>query len=150
MQQLNTQQQQALMSDYLQKGWKQEVMEFSSAHLEPGYIIGLIDVKYFQMPGDDEFHFSAQSAMIWISQLGIIYGCWDNQLETKADEVYLRDIDLKFKRTINKTEQVSFEGFFPKHCKKKLSEGLVYYKDAKIIVESGAFIGSASFMVPLK
>lgn len=51
MQQLNTQQQQALMSDYLQKGWKQEVMEFSSVHLEPGYIIGLIDVKYFQMPG---------------------------------------------------------------------------------------------------
>ena len=150
MQQLNTQQQQALMSDYLQTGWKQEVMEFSSVQLESGYIKGLIDVKHFQMPGDGEFHFSAQSAMIWISQLGIIYGCWDNQLATKAGEVYLRDIDLKFKRTINKTEQVSFEGYFPKHCKKKLSDDLVYYKDAKIIVESGAFIGQASFMVPLK
>ena len=150
MQQLNTQQQQALMSDYLQTGWKQEVMEFSSVQLESGYIKGLIDVKHFQMPGDGEFHFSAQSAMIWISQLGIIYGCWDNQLATKAGEVYLRDIDLKFKRTINKTEQVSFEGYFPKHCKKKLSDDLVYYKDAKIIVESGAFIGHASFMVPLK
>lgn len=80
-------------------------------------------LNIFKCQEDGEFHFSAQSAMIWISQLGIIYDCWDNQLETKADEVYLRDIDLKFKRTINKTEQVSFEGFFPKHCKKEIIRG---------------------------
>lgn len=147
--QLTRTQQQAYMSDYLQKGWKEERMAFASVNLEPGYIDGKIDVNQFQIMGDGQFHFSAQSAMIWISQLGIIYGCWDNQLTQKAGEVYLRDLDIKFKRTINKTESVRFEGFFPKYCKKQLSENLVYYKNAQICVESGAFTGSASFMVPI-
>lgn len=150
MVQLGLEQVQAYMSDYLQNGWREEQMEFAYVALEPGYLDARVDVKHFHMPGDGRFHFSAQSALIWISQLGIIYGCWDNQLEEKAGEVYLRNIDISFRRSINKTEQVRFEGFFPKHCKKKLSEELVYYKDAQIYIESGAFTGNASFMVPLR
>ena len=149
MTQLSQEQQQAYMSDYLVNGWREEQMTFSSVTLEPGYIDGRIDVLYFQMPGDGQFHFSAQSAMIWISQLGIIYSCWDNQLEEKVGEVYLRSLDLKFKRPINKTQQVRFEGYFPKHCKKQISDNMVFYKNAKIHIESGAFTGSASFMVPI-
>ncbi|RZM76465.1 hypothetical protein [Pseudoalteromonas rubra] len=146
--QLTQAQQRAYMSDYLENGWREERMSFSSVSLEPGYIDGRINVEHFQMPGDGRFHFSAQSAMIWISQLGIIYGCWDNQLSKKAGEVYLRDLDIKFKRTINTTEEVRFEGFFPKQCKKRLSDNLVYYKNAQIHVEGGAFTGTASFLVP--
>jgi len=142
-------QQCAYMSDYLEHGWKEEKMTFASVNLKPGYIDGKIDVNQFKVMGDGKFHFSAQSAMIWISQLGIIYGCWDNQLTKKMGEVYLRNFDITFKQTINKTESVRFEGFFPKHCKKQLSENLVYYKDAQIHVESGAFTGSASFIVPI-
>ncbi len=147
--QLTKAQQQAYMSDYLENGWREERMALDSVTLEPGYIDGKINVNQFRAMGDGQFHLSAQSAMIWISQLGIIYGCWDNQLTEKAGEVYLRDLDIKFRRTINKTECVRFEGFFPKHCKKQLSENLVYYKNAQIHVESGAFTGSASFMVPI-
>lgn len=142
-------QQRAYMSNYLENDWKEEKMAFASVTLEPGYIDGKIDVNQYKMMGDGKFHFSAQSAMIWISQLGIIYGCWDNQLSHKVGEVYLRSLDITFKRVINKTESVRFEGFFPKHCKKKLSEKLVYYKDARIHIEAGAFTGSASFMVPI-
>jgi len=146
--QLSQEQQQAYMSDYLENGWREERMSFSSVFVESGYIDGRINVEHFQMPGDGQFHFSAQSAMIWLSQLGIIYGCWDNQLSKKVGEVYLRDLDIKFKRTINTTKEVRFEGFFPKHCKKQLSPGLMYYKNAQIRVEGGAFTGTASFLVP--
>ncbi|QBF32653.1 hypothetical protein [Thalassococcus sp. S3] len=149
MVELTTAQQRAYMSDYLENGWQNEKMTFASVSLEPGYIDGKIDVEKYSMMGDGKFHFSAQSAMIWISQLGIIYGCWDNHLPKKVGEVYIRNLDITFKRVINKTEKVRFEGFFPKHCKKKLSDNLVYYKDARIHVESGAFTGSASFMVPI-
>lgn len=146
--QLTQQQQRAYMSDYLENGWRKEKMSFSSVVVAPGYIEGKVDVEQFQMPGDGRFHFSAQSAMIWISQIGIIYGCWDNQLSEKVGEVYLRDLDLKFKKTINSTRAVRFEAFFPNHCKKRLSNDLVYYKNAQIRVDGGAFSGSASFLVP--
>ncbi|MFC3032703.1 hypothetical protein ACFOEE_09235 [Pseudoalteromonas fenneropenaei] len=147
--QLSAAQQRAYMSDYLTNGWREERMSFSSVSLEPGYIEAKVNVEHFQMPGDGRFHFSAQSAIIWLSQLGIIYGCWDNQLAAKAGEVYLRDLDLKFKRTINTTQEVRFEGIFPKYCKKQLADGLVYYKNAHFRVESGAFTGTASFLVPI-
>ncbi|MGB0859092.1 MAG: hypothetical protein ACPGSJ_03915 [Pseudoalteromonas spongiae] len=147
--QLTQAQQRAYMSEYLENGWREEKMSFSSVEIKPGYIRAKINVDHFQMPGDGQFHFSAQSAMLWISQLGIIYGCWDNQLPEKAGEVYLRDFDIKFKRTVNSLTEVKFEAFFPTHCKKALSKELVYYKNAQFSIEDGAFTGSASFLVPV-
>lgn len=139
----------AYMSDYLESGWKTEKISFGSVNLEPGYIDAKINVDEFSMMEGGKFHLSAQSAMILISQLGIIYGCWDNHLAKKMGEVYVRNLDITFKREITKTESVRFQGFFPKNCKKKLSNKLVYYKNAQINVEAGAFTGSASFMLPI-
>lgn len=137
------------LSSYLLNGWQEERMEITSVSLAQGEITGWIDVLEYPMPTDGQFHFSAQAAMQWVSQLGIIYGCWDNELSEKAGEVYLRNISLHFNRAISKTRNIEITLRFPASCQRRLSGSRVYYKQAHIDVENGAFDGRGSFLVPI-
>lgn len=139
----------ACMSDYLRGGWQQEQMSFSSVQVEQGRIVGELNVQHFPMPDDGRFHLSAQSAINWMSQLGIIYGCWDNGLARKAGEVYLRSMALSFHRPVAKTEGIMMEVHFPEHCRRVLANNSVYYKQVLFSIEDGAFVGEGSFILPL-
>lgn len=137
------------LSEYLLHGWQREAFSLDHVDVEPGRIAGYINVDRFHMPIDGAFHLSAQAALVWISQLGIIYGCWENQLPRKLGEVYLRDVSLRFNRPVRRTRQICFRGRFDSRKPRRMPDGTVYYKQAQIDVDDGAFAGFASFIVPI-
>lgn len=140
--------QRSYMSDYLQHSWKQEKMDFSSVMVEPGKIIGLLDVHEYTIGGDGDFHLSAQAAMAWMSQLAIIYGCWDNKLPQKIGEVYLRNMQLRFFRPVRKTRNILISAEIPPNGRRVLPDKSVYYREMLFSVEDGCFYGTGSFILP--
>ena len=140
--------QKSYMSEYLESTWKLEKMAFRSVSVERGTIVGLLDVKEYAIDDDGEFHLSAQAAMAWMSQLAIIYGCWDNNLPKKVGEVYLRKMQLDFYRPVRKTCAIHISGSVPPNGRRVLPDESVYYRDVKFSIEQGAFSGTASFIVP--
>jgi hypothetical protein len=140
---------QAYLSDYLVNGWKEEVLSLGNVEVEAGRIAGYINVDRYPAPSDGRFHLSAQTALVWISQIGIIYGCWENRLPRKMGEVFLRDVQLNFNRTINRTREICIMGEFRERNRRELRNKCVYYKNAHIDVDHGSFTGTASFVVPV-
>lgn len=148
MHELNVDVQKSYMSEYLESTWKREKMAFRSVKVAPGKIIGLLDVQECVLGGDGEFHLSAQAALAWMSQIAIIYGCWDNHLPEKAGEVYLRKMQLSFFRPVRKTQAIEICANIPLNKRRSLPDKSVYYRDVEFAIEGGAFIGSGSFIVP--
>lgn len=145
---LDVAQQEAFMSDYLQRDWKEEEMSFRSVSVGTGEIVALLDVHHYRQPADGRFHLSAQSALLWMSQLAIIYGCWDNKLPKKMGEVYLRSMTLAFNKPVTKTHAIEISANVAPECRRALPGGSIYYRDVKFLVEAGAFTGKGSFIVP--
>lgn len=150
MHKLNSDVQQCYMSEYLQHTWKQERMSLSSVMVESGRIVGLLDVHEYAVAGDGHFHLSAQAAMAWMSQIAIIYGCWDNGLPEKMGEVYLREMQLRFYRPVRKTEAIQISAKIPAGGRRVLPDKSVYYRGMEFSIEEKSFYGTGSFVLPTK
>jgi hypothetical protein len=133
------------MSDYLTDGWKKDELSLVSVDLVPDKVTGIFRVKDYYMPSDDIFHLTVPLAFIWIAQLAIIFACWDHKLPKKSGEVFLREINIKCTRMINKTENILFE-LAP--TKKNYHGNLVYYTGI-INIENDAWVGEGKFIFPL-
>lgn len=140
----------AYRSPYLDGGWKDEAFSLAEVDIMPGRITGRLDLVSAGPPADGEFHLSAQAALVWISQLGIIYACWENALPRKMGEVYMRDLSLCFHRPVTRTQGIEFEVSFPGRCRRVLSAETVFYRKVPIRVDRDAFVGTASFVLPLQ
>lgn len=136
------------LSDYLLKGWKEEALTLQRVEVDDGHVAGYIDVDHFPQPGDGVFHLSAQTALVWIAQIGIIYGCWENDLPRKMGEVFMRDLSLRFHRPVHRQSGIRIAGRFDARGRRVLPDRSVFYKGVQVDVDGGAFTGTASFIVP--
>ena len=134
-----------MLSAYLSGGWRDDDLQLKSVDLEPDSITALLRVKRFFIPGDGRFHLSVPQAFIWIAQLALIHGCWDNHLDRKPGEIWIRSITLECKRPISNVEEISLQ---LKSTSKRLVKGGVFYSGV-ISVDHGAFVGSGRYVFPL-
>lgn len=138
----------AYRSAYLDDGWLAERFELASVDVEPGRACGIINLQHSAATADEAFHLSAIAALRWISQLGIIYACWEQSLPRKAGEVYLRDLALRFRDPVTRRHGIRIEVAFPKHARRRLPAAM-YYRQVAIDVDAGAMTGTASFLLPV-
>lgn len=132
------------LSAYLMDGWQQDRFVLSSVDIAANQIVGELCVQDYFMPGDGVFHFAVPHAFIWLSQLAIIYACWEHGLAEKSSEAYLREINLQCRRKIT-AQRIDLR----LTCRKKryLPDGVFYI--GEIDVGAGAFAGSGKFIIPL-
>jgi len=134
-----------MLSAYLSGGWRDDDLQLKSVDLEPDSITALLRVTRFFVPGDGRFHLSLLQAFIWVGQLALIHGCWDNHLDRKPGEIFIRSITLECKRPISNVEDLSFH---LKTTSKRLVQGGVFYSGV-ISIGHGAFVGSGRYVFPL-
>lgn len=137
------------LSDYLMRGWKEEDLRLQRVEIDDGHVAGYVDVDHYPPPGDGVFHLSAQTALVWIAQVGIIYGCWENNLPCKMGEVFMRDLSMRFNRPVHRCQAIRIAAKFDSSTRRVLPDSSVYYKNAQFNVDDGAFTGTASFIVPI-
>jgi hypothetical protein len=126
-------------------GWRQDEFALDAVDVEPGCIRGVIRPVKFFLPSDGMFHLTVPSAFIWVAQLGIIYGCWDQNLARKPGEIFIRDIHLRCRRPVTVTTGIEF--VLPVVSKRPVSDGIFYR--GSISVDRDAFVGEATFVLPL-
>ena len=95
-----------LLSDYLDSGYKKDVVKIRRIIVDPPSATATLDVLDYFMPGDGEYHFTSIHAMIVVSQIGIVLAIKDNELEAKPGEIYMREFTILCRRKINKTEGI--------------------------------------------
>jgi len=136
---------QPFLSPYLMAGWRKDCFALDSVDVEPGYIRGVIHAAEYYESAEGEFHLTVPSVFIWVAQLAIIYGCWDQKLSKKPGEIYVRDIRLKCKRAITSPKQLEFVLLLA--SKRNVPEGVFY--SGTISVDRDAFVGDGRFVLPL-
>jgi hypothetical protein len=134
-----------MLSAYLLGGWRDDDLQLKSVDLEPDSITALLRVTRFFLPGDGRFHLSLLQAFIWVGQLALIHGCWDNRLDRKPGEIFIRSMTLECKRPVSNVEDLSFH---LKSTSKRLVKGGVFYSGV-ISIDHGAFVGSGRYVFPL-
>jgi hypothetical protein len=133
------------LSGYLQSGYKKDTLTYDVVEITGDVIGASISISDYYLPDDGEFHFTVTLAFVAIAQLGIVFGCLDNNLPKKASEIYLREVALKCRRPIKKTTGIEVQ--LALVGKKPVTNG-VYY-NGEIDIERKSFVGSASFVLPL-
>jgi hypothetical protein len=133
-------------SNYLQGGYKEDVLELEFVEVLGQSITGYLSVKECFIPGDGQFHLTVPLVFVWIAQLGIIHGCIENELPRKEGEIYLREIQIKCRRPVNKTKGIKITLTTTK--RKHVPEGIFYY--GIIDVDDKAFVGYGSYILPIK
>lgn len=133
------------LSPYLMGGWRQDTLVLETVDVDDGYVRGTVCAVEFFLPGDGRFHLTIPSVFIWVSQLAIIYGCWEQKLPRKPGEIYVRDIQLKCKRPVNDPRQIDFE--LTLASKRAMPEGI--FSSGNISVDRGAFVGKGRFVLPV-
>jgi len=96
------------LSPYLMGGWRRDDLVLESVDVEPGRIGAVVRVAECFLPSDGVFHLTVPSVFIWVAQLAIIYGCWEQKLSKKPGEIYIRDIHLKCRSPVTSTEAIEF------------------------------------------
>ncbi len=144
LERLTPQQLEPYLSGYLMGGWREDDLVLDSVEVERGRIRGMISARAFYMPGDGTFHLTVPSVFIWVSQLAIIYACWEQCLPRKPGEIYVREIDLKCRRPVTSPRDIRFS--LTLTSQRRVPEG-IYYCGA-ISVDDGAFIGDGRFILP--
>jgi hypothetical protein len=133
------------LSAYLTGGWRKDEFILDSVEVEQGRIRGLVRAVEYFLPSDGAFHLTAPSVFIWVAQLAIIYGCWEQKLPKKPGEIYVRDIHLKCKRPVRSTSGIEF--VLTLLSKRQVPEGVFYA--GSISVDQEAFVGEGTFVLPL-
>lgn len=115
-----------------------------SVDVEPGRIHGMLRAVEYLPDSHGAFHLTVPVVFIWVAQLAIIYACWEHDLHQKPGEIFVRDIQLKCKRSVVTPEQIQIVLSLDS---KRTVEGGVYYAGS-ISVDQDAFIGAGRFVLP--
>jgi len=135
---------QPFLSEYLTDGYKNEEARLKQVRLGKNFVIGDLQIeKGFVSDNTEGYHLTLAMVNIWVSQISIIYGCWDNGLPRKEGEHFLREFYIKCKKEVTVYEtEIKLEVIT-----KKVKNPWVYYK-MKFSVNNGAFEGTGSFVMP--
>jgi hypothetical protein len=126
-------------------GWRKDSLKLDAIDIEPGCIRAILHATDFFVPSDGVFHLTVPAVFVWVAQLAIIYGCWEHNLPKKPGEIYIREIDLKCKRTVKAVEGIEF--VLTLLSQRKVPEGIYYH--GSISVDRDAFVGEGRFILPL-
>jgi hypothetical protein len=133
-------------SNYLQGGYREDVLQLDYTEIIKDSITGYLSVKQCFLPTDGEFHLTVPLTFIWIAQLGIIFGCVENNLPQKQGEIYLREIQIKCYQPVNKKEGIKIT---LSKVKSVLLPNGIFYKGI-VDVENKAFVGYGTYILPVK
>ncbi len=134
-----------MLSEYLAGGWRDDNLELQSVDVEPGAIAASLRVTRHFTPGDGRFHLSVPQAFVWISQLAIIHGCWDNRLVKKPGEILVRRIAIACKSPVHDIENISF--VMKLISKRAVPDGMFY--SGEISINDRAFVGIGKYVFPM-
>lgn len=143
--QLTSEQIAPYLSGYLMGGWREDELRLASVEVERDRITGSIDAVRHFAAGDGEFHLTVPQAFIWVAQLGIIHGCWDNQLTKKPGEIYLREIGLQCRSPVRSPRGI--EVTINITARRKVPGGCFY--QGTLAIDGEAFVGEAKYVLPL-
>lgn len=133
----------SLLSPYLRDGYKDDDYEFTSVMIGEGIAIGTVKANKFFQHLDGASYLSAPMAVIWVSQLGIIYSFHDIGVPRKDREDYLKDFSLKCRERIIDLNEVLLE---LEVTSKEERNGRIHYR-AKLDIDVGSFIGEMSWFM---
>lgn len=98
-----------LVSEYLASGYRTDELLLNRVLLDDERILASVKVSQFFMPGDGQFHLTTMMAIIWLSQLGIVYSCLDNGLKSKEHEFYMREFRVRCRKRILELNDILLE-----------------------------------------
>lgn len=143
---LSTEQIQPFLSPYLMRGWRTEEVVLDAVEVEAGRIRGVLRARAYQPDANGAYHLTVPVVFIWVAQLAIIYACWEQDLDRKPAEIFVRDIQLKCRRSVATPEHI--EIVLSLNSKRSVEGGLFYA--GSISVDQGAFTGEGRFVLPLE
>lgn len=133
------------LSPYLMGGWRTDDLVLERVSVEPCRISAAVRVARYFPPSDGVYHLTVPSAFIWIAQLAIIYGCWEQKLTSKPGEIYVRDIRLKCRSPVTETEIIEFA--IVGIASRPVPDGRFY--TGNISIDRGSFTGQGRFVLPM-
>ncbi|MBL9123445.1 MAG: hypothetical protein JNG90_07410 [Planctomycetaceae bacterium] len=133
------------LSGYLMGGWREDELRLMEVDVARDRITGIVDAVRHYAPSDGQFHLTVPQAFLWISQLGIIHGCWDHELERKPGEIYLREIGLQCRAPVRQT--CGIEVTIHITGRRRVPQGCFY--QGTVAIGGAAFVGEAKYVLPL-
>lgn len=126
-----------LCSPYLTGGYKGDDFHFTNVMIGDGVAIGTVHANDVFQHADGGSYLSAPAALIWMSQLGIIYSFLDLGVPRKDREVYLRNLTLDCRKRVVELEEILVE---LQITSKEERNGRIHYR-ANLDVDIGSFTG---------
>ncbi len=134
------------LSAYLSGGYREDEFEFREVFVGERSATALVDVNAYFGPSDGEFHLSGSMAMIWISQLSVIFTCYDNGMQQKNQEMYLRSFQLKCHQRVSELKNIPLS---IEITAKNIRSGLAHYR-SEFDIGDGRFTGKKMWYVPVE
>lgn len=135
---------QGYFSEYLSSGYKTEQFHFEDMLIHQSSLQSLVVVDKPYVPNETElYHYTAPVTMIHISQLAILYACFDNNMEEKEGEFFMRNFHIQCKSEIN-LRRIPL--YLSVDNSKQVDDYILY--QGSFSVSEGSFVGDASFIMP--
>ena len=125
------------LSRYLMDGLRHEHLEIKKV------VIARDEISCVVANQNRYHHFTVPSALLVVSQLAIIYGCWDHRLDAKQGEHLLRHFSIKCKRQLSQPEV-----HFSLQLRSKRRRNRFVFYSGDFAIGDDDFVGEASFVMP--
>jgi hypothetical protein len=132
----------AYRSAYLTAGYHEDAASLDEVQITRNAIRGSFRMTS-RFEADEPFALSAANVVLWALQLGVIYGCTQNDC-FEAKTLSLREISLKSLRPVTDPRQISVR--LRLRFRRPVPGGIYYVGD--IDVDDGGFAGRIGFTFP--
>ena len=132
----------AYRSAYLSGGYHEDAASLDEVQITRNAIRGSFRMTS-RFEADGPFEVSAANVVLWALQLGVIYGCTQNDCSAVRD-LSLREISLKSLRPVTDPRQISVR--LRLRFRRPVPGGIYYVGD--VDVDDGGFAGRIGFTFP--
>jgi hypothetical protein len=133
----------AYRSAYLAGGYHEDAASLDEVQITRNAIRGIFRMTSRFEPADAPFELSAANVVLWAQQLGVIYGCAQNE-GCAPRSLSLREISLKALRPVTDPTQISVRLHL--RFRRPVPGGIYYVGD--IDVDYGGYVGRIGFTFP--